>query len=49
MNISMNPIPVAASVDETLENTIGPAVTWLENIVFASFPFFGTELPFLII
>ncbi|MGP5163628.1 alanine/glycine:cation symporter family protein [Arthrobacter rhombi] len=49
MNLPLNAVPVAASIDETLENAIGPAVEWLENIVFASFPFFGTELPFLII
>lgn len=41
-------VVATSSFDEWLTNTLDAPVTWLENIVFAAIPAFGTELPILI-
>ncbi|MCW4466277.1 alanine:cation symporter family protein [Glutamicibacter sp. MNS18] len=42
-------IPAAISVDQRLDSLFGPFVDWLEGIVFFAVPFFGADLPLLII
>lgn len=42
-------ISAVTSVDQKFESLVGPFVDWLEGIVFFSFPFFGADLPVLVV
>lgn len=48
-SFALTTLSAAGSVDQIFEAAIGPFVAWLEGIVFFSFPFFGAELPVLIV
>jgi len=43
------PLLSAVSLDQRLDELFGPFVDWLEGIVFFAVPFFGAQLPLLVI